>query len=211
VVLSYNLLLKAQYRSESGDIHGAATVRNFPSGFSAPRLGSFWFLFRDGFPEEVLVFRFGSTPVAIRDYESAMPFIWYYRQNAFPGCLAWVRTMPLNCTAAIALARERRANEAEPSLPRALVDIRARPIPGVIKYPPDFALHQRVTPILASQMARRSRGAELEKEGNALSTVRGRAQTPAVVLDCDVQSLFDKVNQSRLIRFVKHRILSTVS
>ena len=39
-----------------------------------------------------------------------------------------------------------------------LVDIRARPIPGVIKYPPDFALHQPVTPILASQMARRSRG-----------------------------------------------------
>jgi hypothetical protein len=119
VVLSYNLLLKAQYRSEPGDINGAATVRHFPSGFSAPRLGSFWFLFRDGFPEEVLVFRFGSTPVAIRDYESAMRFIWYYRQNALTGCLAWVRTMPLNCTAAIALARERRANEAEPSLPRA--------------------------------------------------------------------------------------------
>jgi hypothetical protein len=43
----------------------------------------------------------------------------FSESGEFPGCLAWVRTMPLNCTAAIALARERRANEAEPSLPRA--------------------------------------------------------------------------------------------
>jgi hypothetical protein len=111
-VLSQNLLLKARYHTGVNSAYGCDILPHFPNGFSARRFGDLWFLLRDGFPEDALAFCFGSTPVATRHYESAMCFIWHFRQHSSPECFTWVRTMPTNCAAAIELARKLRANEA---------------------------------------------------------------------------------------------------
>jgi hypothetical protein len=61
---------------------------------------------------EVLVFKFGSTPVLTRSYASAMHLAMHCHVNDPPSDLHWIKTIPANCEAAIEFARKRRIDEA---------------------------------------------------------------------------------------------------
>jgi hypothetical protein len=61
---------------------------------------------------DVLVFRFGSTPIFCRNYQSAMQLAEYCQKNELPSGLCWVAAYPDDKDEAIEFARKRRIREA---------------------------------------------------------------------------------------------------
>ena len=62
--------------------------------------------------DEVLVLRFGSTPIFTRSYQAAMRLAMHCDVNAPTADLRWIKTTPNNKQAAIEFARKRRIEEA---------------------------------------------------------------------------------------------------
>jgi hypothetical protein len=61
--------------------------------------------------DEVLVSKFGSTPILAPNYQSAMRLAEYCHQNEPPSGLRWIAACPPRFEMAIGAARQRRMNE----------------------------------------------------------------------------------------------------